>query len=433
MIGSAAASKRAAAFAGALDEHELDEAGAADRTVAEGRSGAAPPAPVRPAGASGPAASPSEEDEHAGEALLLQLAERLRSVPRPALAPDVKTVQRAQLVAAMEAQFASPEARARQVPPQRDGRGSRARGAHRAPAVSPLSRLRPNSRLGKGIAAGGLSVGVAASAFGGVASASSDALPGDSLYGFKRGMEDIRLDLADDEADRGRLHLDRAATRLREARRLMERTRGGAELDEESAAEVRRTLSGMRHDATEGHRLLSTAYERDGNIAPMRSLSSFSSEHRASWRKLQQNLPPQLSDVREDVSSVFESMDSDIAPIAGLIDEASEEEARGHKTDGAGRHRKGSKPPLPSSSSASESAEGRDGGTGAPDPSGSDGPSGELIGGNGLLDPPGDPHGRPSLPGAGGGGRSDTDSEVTLPPIVPDVLPGLNRPSGDGS
>lgn len=442
MIGSATASKRAAAFAQALDEHELDEAGAADRTAEDARSGAAPPATVGPsatdgggpaATADGPVESPYGEEGHTEPELLLGLTERLRSVPRPAMAPDAKTVQRAQLVAAMEAEFASPEARARQVPAQRDGRGARTKGAHRAPAVRPLSRLRPNSRLGKGIAASGLGVGVAASALGGVASASSDALPGDSLYGFKRGMEDLRLDFADDEADRGQLHLDRASTRLREARRLMERTRGGAELDEESVGQVRRALAGMRNDATEGHRLLSTAYEREGSIAPMRSLSSFSSEHRGSWTELRHNLPPQLSDVRDEVSSVFDSMDSDIAPIAGLISESDENAPRGHEPDGGSRHGHGGKTPRSSAPSGAAGADGQeDGGAGEPSPSGTDDRGGELIGGGGLLDPSGDPHGSPSLPGVGGHGQSEPDSEVTLPPMVPDVLPGLKRPSDSG-
>ncbi|WP_314171330.1 DUF5667 domain-containing protein [Streptomyces winkii] len=453
MIGSVTASKRAAAFAQALDEHELDEAAATDRTAESGRRGAAPPAPVRPSAAGdgeatapGGAQSSSEEEGETEPALMLGLAERLRSVPRPAVAPDVKIVQRAQLIAAMEAEFASPEARARQVPAQRDrrregraapdgqrdGRGAR-KGAHRAPAMGPLSRLRPNSRLGKGLAAGGLGVGVAASALGGVAAASSEALPGDSLYGLKRGMEDLRLDFADDETDRGQVYLDRASTRLREARRLMERARGGAELDDESVGEVRRALAGMRYDANEGHRLLSAAYERDGSIAPMRSLSSFSSGHRESWAKLREHLPEQLSDVRDDVSSVFDSMDSDITPIAGLISESGKDSSREHRSGDESRHGQDRTSPRPPSSSASADTDDREGGdSGEPSPSGSDSRTGELIGGGGLLDPSRDPHGNPSHPGAGGDGQSQPESDVTLPPIVPDVLPGLKKLSEEG-
>src|SRR6476646_8777050 len=148
-------------------------------------------------------------------------------MPRPVLHPEAKVVQRAQLVAAFEAMVqegAGGEAADAALPEQRS------RGAHRA---SGLGKLRPRSRLSKGLAAGGLTVGVAAGAFGGVAAASSDALPGDSLYGLKRGMEDIKLGLAHGDSDRGELYLDQASTRLSEARRLMERGRSG-QLDHES-------------------------------------------------------------------------------------------------------------------------------------------------------------------------------------------------------
>ncbi|SCK51756.1 DUF5667 domain-containing protein [Streptomyces sp. WMMB 322] len=448
MIGSAAASKRAAAFAQGLDELELDEARADGRTAEVGSRGVTAPEPLRvpvpvpaPVGpfktgdSAAPPAGAAEslpgEAGDTGPERLLGLAERLRSVPRPALAPDVKTVQRAQLIAAMEAEFASPEARARQVPPQRDGRGAR-KGTHRAPATGPLSKLRPNSRLGKGIAAGGLGVGVAASALGGVAAASSEALPGDSLYGFKRGMEDLRLDFADDETGRGQVHLDNASARLREARRLMERARGGAELDDESVGKVRRALAAMRYDASEGHHLLRAAYERDGSIAPMRSLSSFTTGHRESWSKLRQNLPPQLSAVGDEVSSVFDEMDHDITPIAGLLSGSREESSREQGQGGEGRHGHGRTSAGPSSPSSSRSYdEGhQDGRSGEPSPSGSDSRDGELIGGGGLLDPDRDADGNPSHPGSDR--DAQPDPQVTLPPIVPDVLPGLKKLSENG-
>ncbi len=240
------------------------------------------------------------------------------------LDPEVKVVQRAQLVAAFEAMLqegtvggaADPA-----VPEQR-----RARGTHRA---APLSRFRPRSRLAKGLTAGGLSVSVAAGAFGGVAAASSDALPGDSLYGLKRGIEDFRLGLADGDDERGRAYLDLASTRLSEARRLMERGRSGP-LDHESLTEIRRALSGMRHDASEGHRLLSAVYARDpDSLAPMQALSAFSRSHRESWGALRDRLPVQLGDVSEQVSSVFDAIEDDVAPLQSLLPTPPDQETGG--------------------------------------------------------------------------------------------------------
>lgn len=283
MIANVSAHRRANAFAQALEE-----ASAAQQ----------------------PPANPAVAAEQAAEADLLTLATVLGELPKPEMDPQVKVEQRALLVAAMEQMFASGGATDPLMPEQRTGRG-----AHRA---APLRKLRPRSRWSKGIAAGGLSIGVAAGAFSGVAAASSDALPGDSLYGLKRGMEDLKLNLADDDADRGKIYLDQASTRLSEARRLMERGRAG-DLDHEQLSEVRRALSGMQHDVTEGHRLLHAAYTKDGSLGPIAALSSFASAHRDSWSKLRGKLPTQLTDVGDQVTSVFVAIDQEVEPLRSML------------------------------------------------------------------------------------------------------------------
>ncbi|MDJ1133849.1 DUF5667 domain-containing protein [Streptomyces iconiensis] len=430
MIGSVSTSRRAIAFAQALDERELDEGTAADK------------APPDTAGGSG-GAPPGQSTERT-ERSLLSLADELEALPRPELDPEVKTVQRAQLIAAMEAAFAEGESGAEgaHFPEQRDAR-ARSRlggggGSHRATGLGPLSKLRPKSRLGKGLAAGGLSVGVAASAFGGVAAASTDALPGDSLYGLKRGMEDLKLDMAGDDADRGSLFLDHASTRMQEARRLMERDRAGL-LDHESLAEVRRALAGMRHDASEGHRLLSEAYRQDGDIGRMQSLSSFSKSHRAGWAQLRDRLPNQLTDVGDEVSSVFDAIDSDVGPLRSLFPREQEGEAAPHRSpetsDRTGEEEPSAEPSAPSS----DGMEGqRDGASEKPEPSEPQEKNEGLLGGD-LFDPSQEPHDerQPSGPdsekdgSSGGPSSSGGKPEVTLPPIVPDVLPGLGLDDGD--
>ncbi|MGH3311817.1 MAG: DUF5667 domain-containing protein [Streptomyces sp.] len=435
MIWSVATGRQATAFAQALDEHELEEAPAAGQAAGKGA------ARVHPQGTATTGTLPETDRGHDGTdganggadtsepALLLAVSDRLGALPKPELAPAAKTVQRAQLIAAMEAAAGSPETRADQLPGQRGARSGR--GSHRAPNIGPLDAFRPKSRLAKGLAAGGLSVGVAASALGGFAAASTGALPGDSLYGLKRGMEDLQLDLADDETGRGEVHLDHASTRLREARRLLERTRGGAVLDHESLGEVRKALSGMRYDATEGHRLLSGAYERNGELAPMRSLSSFSTGHRASWAQLRDRLPAQLADVGDDVSSVFDAIDSDVGPLAGLLSDPSQDGSGERGRGGAGGTGGSGTSPLPPSSGSSDT-DSRDGGRdGRPSPTGSDQGAGELIGG-GILDPSGNPDGNPSQSESGDDrGKRFPDPDVTLPPIIPDVLPGLKKLPGD--
>ncbi|SCE02986.1 DUF5667 domain-containing protein [Streptomyces sp. PpalLS-921] len=391
MIANVSAHRRANAFAQALEDQP-------------------------PRGAA--AAQPDEPAEQADHGPLLALANGLDELPKPQLDPEVKVVQRAQLVAAMETMFAEGGASTGPTVPEQRGKG-----AHRA---SPLRKLRPRSRWAKGLTAGGLTVGVAAGALGGVAAASSDALPGDSLYGLKRGMEDIHLGMADGDADRGEVYLDKASTRLSEARRLMERARSG-DLDHESLGEVRRTLDGMTHDATEGHRLLRAAYQRDGSIKPIQTLDTFSRSHRESWSSLRDRLPVQLSDVGEKVSSVFEAMDEEVAPLQSLLPRAPDSRTDTERSASPGRQAdpSGKDRSAPSSSASPDS--GPESGI-APQPSGShsSGPAEGLIGGgtDGLLDGLPTDGTVPSAPGGGSGGASPAP-DITLPPLLPGLLPGL--------
>ncbi|MEU6932289.1 DUF5667 domain-containing protein [Streptomyces sp. 2RAF24] len=396
MIANVSAHRRANAFAQALE----------DRT------------------SEGAAAEQSEATaEPAGQGRLLALANGLGELPKPQMDPEVKVVQRAQLVAAMEAMFA--EGTAAAVPTVPEQRTAGGKGAHRA---SPLRKLRPRSRWTKGLAAGGLTVGVAAGAFSGVAAASSDALPGDSLYGLKRGMEDLKLGMADDDADRGGIYLDQASTRLSEARRLMERGRAG-DLDHESLGEIRRVLSGMEHDASEGHRLLRQAYERDGEIGPMARLNSFAQSHRATWDGLRDRLPVQLADVGNQVNDVFDAIDEEVEPLQSVLPRTPERGTIGSGGPSTPRHTQPADPqhhtqpatPSTTGDATQPHPSGSSTGSGAPQEEG-------LLGGNtgGLLNPP-------------QGGQNTTPSDdptprtpdVTIPPILPGLLPGLGINSED--
>ncbi|MEU8709856.1 DUF5667 domain-containing protein [Streptomyces sp. NPDC048565] len=389
MIANVSAHRRANAFAQALEEQS-------------------------PQGAA--AVQPEDPAQPADHGTLLALANGLGELPEPEFDPEVKVVQRAQLVAAMETMFAEGGASTGPTVPEQRGKGT-----HRA---SPIRRLRPRSRWAKGLTAGGLTVGVAAGAFGGVAAASSDALPGDSLYPLKRGMEDISLGMASGDADRGKVYLDQASTRLSEARRLMERGRSG-EMDHESIGEVRRALDGMTHDATEGHRLLHTAYERDGAIGPIQELDSFSRSHRGSWSSLSSRLPVQLTDVRDEVSSVFEAMDQEVAPLKSLLPRTPGAEGDARPA-GPNQEDRGSAAPehkAPSSSAAPDDSASGDSTT--PKPSGSEGPADGLIGGgtDGLLD--GLPTDGTTSSSPGDSSGSSPAPDVTLPPLLPGLLPGL--------
>ncbi|MGW4504263.1 DUF5667 domain-containing protein [Streptomyces sp. NPDC004436] len=399
MIANVTPHRRANAFAQALEDRNPSDLSEPDPAAEQSE------APAEPA------------DHDRLLALASVLGERM---PRPVLDPEVKVVQRARLVAAMEAMVLEERAGGGaasdpQVPEQRTGRG-----AHRA---TPLRKLRPRSRWSKGIAAGGLTVGVAAGAFSGVAAASSDALPGDHLYPVKRGMEDLKLGMADDDAERGELYLDRASNRLSEARRLMERGRTGT-LDHESLGAIRRALSGVKHDAEEGHRLLQAAFDRDGSLGPIQTLSSFSRSHRDAWGKLREKLPVQLTDVGGEVESVFQAIDDDVAPLQSLLPKPPEQ------TRGSGASGSPAKPDAPTGGAkqSAPAAGTPSGSSPAPSPSGSARPpAGGLLGGTGdLLNPPAGQSAPPSS-----GSTEDAKPDITIPPLLPGLLPGLGLGAED--
>lgn len=354
-------------------------------------------------------------DRHAdpNQGRLLALANALEDMPRPTLDAAKKIEQRAQLIAAMEAALADGTL---SVPEQRtssSGAGGSRSGAH---------RYRPSSRWGRRLAAGGLSVGVLGGALGGVAAASTDALPGDTLYGLKRGMEDMRLNFTDDDADRGKVYLDLASTRLQEARRLMERGRSG-DLDDESVGEIRKALYGMQQEATEGHRLLSAAYRKDGSLQPIETLSAFSAAHRQGWSDLRDRLPSKLTDVGNKVTSVFDAIEQEVGPLQKLLPPAARSGSGDSRNGSTGSTRSGaSGRPAPS---ATDGSAGANSGTGTASPSSTGSANDSVIGG--LID-----GGSTASPSASSSSSGDsTQPSVTLPPLLPGLLPGLGLSSDD--
>lgn len=114
MIANVSAHRRANAFAQALEEQELQGAAAVQ---------------------------PEDPAEPADHGPLLALANGLGELPRPKLDPEVKVVQRAQLVAAMEAMFAEGGASTGPTVPEQRSRG---------PTGPPRSEVAPPLPLDEG-------------------------------------------------------------------------------------------------------------------------------------------------------------------------------------------------------------------------------------------------------------------------------------------
>ncbi|WP_341717773.1 DUF5667 domain-containing protein [Micromonospora sp. FIMYZ51] len=151
----------------------------------------------------------------------------------------------------------------------RDGIGTSAQPTEKASAGR--SPLLPAVTARRARARGAILVGIAAGAIAvsGISAASENAMPGDALYGMKRGTERAQLALASSEINRGQLLLDFAGTRLSEASAL----RG-------DRAGYSGVLDDMDSDTRQGVRLLTEAAAQRSDAAPLDAVDAFVSRQR---------------------------------------------------------------------------------------------------------------------------------------------------------
>jgi hypothetical protein len=161
--------------------------------------------------------------------------------------------------------------------------------AVRAPRPAPRSGLRRvlaaradggppaawRTRLTAGLAGAAMTV----TALGTLAALSTDARPGDVLYGLKRGTEQTQLALAGD--DRGLTLLEFAQTRLDEL----------AAPPEFAAADVRGLLGTMDAQTREGAALLGVQAVVSRDAAPVDGLADWADQQTAELTALQPDLP----------------------------------------------------------------------------------------------------------------------------------------------
>lgn len=223
---------------------------------------------------------------------LVTLATSMRA-PEMAPSTDFSAALRARLV--QETSQRSPVA---QVPAQRTAAAQESRSHRIRQAVAALTA-------------------VAIVGGAGAAAASSGAVPGDSLYGLKRGLETAQLSLAGSEMARGRELLGQADARLGEAEKLA--SSSGA-TDATTRDHIGQALSDMDTALREGSTLLTDVYRRTGDPAALALLDRFVIDQQRRLDALLARLAgidPALRDEADATADLLASLHAQVAAVTG--------------------------------------------------------------------------------------------------------------------
>jgi len=134
----------------------------------------------------------------------------------------------------------------------------------------------------------------------GAATASTRALPGDALYGLKRGIESVQLSLATSDVSTGREQLEQADARLGEAERLAG-TSGS--VDTGTRAQIEQALEDMDASVRAGAATLTEVYAETGDVTALEILDGFAVEQQRRLATLMERLADIDPGLRDSVAS----------------------------------------------------------------------------------------------------------------------------------
>ncbi|MEU8133090.1 DUF5667 domain-containing protein [Streptodolium elevatio] len=190
------------------------------------------------------------------------------------------------------------------------------RGAHRRPAPVPKPRA---VRWRRRCAVAGSALVITAGGLGGIAVASSDALPGDMTYNVKRAVEDIQISMAGSDRERGERYLEQARTRLAEAERLLDREGGGA-IGKSTIGHLRSVLDDAREETARGRALLTESYQdNQTKVGPMKDLAQFAKSGTERMERMADRLPGEVAVERDMVWQLLYDIRKQVSPIPGAL------------------------------------------------------------------------------------------------------------------
>ncbi|WP_344218725.1 DUF5667 domain-containing protein [Kribbella sancticallisti] len=120
----------------------------------------------------------------------------------------------------------------------------------------------------------------------GSAAAAQQAMPGDTLYGMKRSIENVSTQVSVGDDSRGRRDLEHAMTRLSEIRALV--GSGGGDV-----ATINGTLDDFSAQARKGVSRLVASYQQDGDVSSITAVTTFITGARQAIGELAPKLPPE--------------------------------------------------------------------------------------------------------------------------------------------
>ncbi|WP_210649977.1 DUF5667 domain-containing protein [Nocardioides sp. SYSU D00065] len=226
--------------------------------------------------------TPLSERDSAQFAALLDVVADLRSLPELSPRPEFVSSLRERLMA---------EADTALVPQP----------ATPARLAMPASTRTPDRRLAA-VLGGAALVGAAAT----MAVAAQSALPGESLYGVKRGIESAQVRLADDEAARGRTLLAQAETRLAELEELAGGDGGTEQL-------IPQTLDTFTEQSGDGVRSLLVAYDAGGAETDVAAARLFTATSLERLEALEPELPTSARDELLAAGQTLSDLDIEVS------------------------------------------------------------------------------------------------------------------------
>jgi hypothetical protein len=313
------------------------------------------------------------------------LSEQLMPASRPSREWHDATRRRLMAVAKEEGIGATARHRASAAVPE----------TRRAPVLDDMFPRRPRGGRRLAIVAALLTGTVAIS---GVSAASGDALPGETLYNFKRSTERAQLALAGNDLGKAQLYLEFARTRIEEAAAV---SGGGDE------AAVASALEDAASELRSGAKLLGELAVAGEDAAPLDYVDLFTNEHRWVLEDMVSGLDGEALESGEALVAVLEAAALRSVELRGALDcteAGGESDELGpipgscpqNAVDASAPAEPGSSPDTESGGSAEES------GTAEEEP--------EATGGESAAEEPSAPAAEPSTDGA-----SDpaTQSETT--------------------